>query len=84
MIVQLTHVGWFGVCPVYLGDLDTEAPTVVERHWLLSPLMAFSQAMYGIVFWCTEVMGREPPGWPLLITGENPRDMTIDMPEVAE
>ena len=30
--VTLTHKGWLGLCPVYFGDIDSEAP-VVEPRW---------------------------------------------------
>lgn len=30
-----THRAWFGVCPVYMGDIDSQAPHVHPRHWSL-------------------------------------------------
>lgn len=82
MKVTLTHHGWFGVCPVYLGDLDTEAPAIAERHPALHPLMLLSEALCAVAFWCISVMGREPPGWPLLVTGqlESPRVLSDEEP----
>jgi hypothetical protein len=39
----LTHRGWFGICPIYMGDVYSDAPVIVERHRLLRPLMKLSQ-----------------------------------------
>lgn len=38
----LTHKGWFGICPIYMGDVHSNGPVIVERHWSLMPLMQLS------------------------------------------
>ena len=75
MKIPLTHKGWFGICPVYFGRLDSEAPLVVERHKLLLPLMMLSEFVYGLV-----LMFSEDPQWPLIITGELPPGRVLDVP----
>lgn len=82
MKVQLTHRGWFGVCPVYFGLVDTDAPLVVERHWAAWPLFWLSEALLAGVMLTLEAMGRPAPGWPLRITGEAPPGRTIQLPDV--
>lgn len=69
--VTLTHKGWFGLCPVYYAGLDTDAPFVDPRHWLMQPLMWFSEAMYDLFFVVISALTDYPDqGWPLVITGE--------------
>jgi hypothetical protein len=67
MIHTLTHKGWFGLCPVYLGDLNSESPVVVERLAIYAPLLAFSEWMYRVAMACVEWMGSDPPGFPLVV-----------------
>jgi hypothetical protein len=77
-----THRGWFGVCPVYIGDTYTQAPTLVERRAWLRPLYVFSEALQGL---CCAVLSRlDPefePGWAIMITGElDPPIADADLP----
>ena len=39
----LTHKGWFGFCPIYLGDVYSDATVIVERRVWLRPVMVLSQ-----------------------------------------
>ncbi|HEX7687364.1 MAG TPA: hypothetical protein VF453_06645 [Burkholderiaceae bacterium] len=82
--VLLTHKGWFGVCPVYLGDLDTEAPLIDPRSPLLIPLFLLSEAMFGLCFTVLAAAGRENPGWALKITGKLRRPIRIEAPRICE
>jgi len=61
----VTHKGWFGICPAYFGDIDGDAPLVVERHFLLTPLFWFSEMMMEFI-----LLFDSNPMWALLITGE--------------
>ena len=74
MKIQLTHKGWFGVCPVYFGLLDSPAPVVVERHRLLLPLMMISEFVFGLV-----MLMFDDPKWPLMVTGELPPGLALDV-----
>lgn len=66
-----THKGWFGICPVYLADLESDAPLIDPRHWVLAPLMWASEVMYAVVFHVRGFMDPEfEPVWPIRITGE--------------
>lgn len=68
--VTFTHKGWFGLCPVYFADLNSDAPHVHERHWALKPLMVVSEWMWGAMFWLASVVNPDyEPEWPLHITG---------------
>jgi hypothetical protein len=67
MANTVTHKGWFGVCPVYLGDIESDSPFVVERLPIYYPLLVFSEAMYQVVMNFMEWMGQEPPGFPLVV-----------------
>ena len=81
MKVDVTHKGWFGICPVYFGGIETDAPLVLERHWLLMPLLAVSEFFFFLCFVAIELMGHEPQGWPLKITGKLDAPRTITLPE---
>jgi hypothetical protein len=70
--VIVTHKGWFGLCPVYLGNPDGEAPLVVERHITLLPLFILSEWMFQLVFMMTDSYM-----WPLRITGELKEPITF-------
>jgi len=47
--MMLTHKGWFGLCPVYIGDIHGDAPLLVERHWSLLPLMVISEWLFAAI-----------------------------------
>ena len=69
--VKLTHKGWFGFCPVFFGNLESVAPLVVERHWLLLPIMILNEWIFGGMFFFATLINPEyEPEWPLRVTGE--------------
>jgi len=74
-----THKGWFGLCPVHIGDLYGEAPLLLERHWIFVPLMWASEAIFALLFELTRFVSPEfELGWPLMVTGE------LEVPRVVE
>lgn len=71
--VTYTHKGWFGVCPVYLADIDNYGggPTVDARHGTLEWLMDLSEAVFGSYFHIRTTFDAEyQPMWPIVVTGE--------------
>lgn len=69
--MDLTHKGWFGFCPVFIGGLDSDAPLIVERHWMALPLFMLSEAIFSIIFMVCSMLDPEfQPTWPIRITGE--------------
>lgn len=68
--VDLTHKGWFGVCPSYFGDVESDGPVVVERHWVFTPLMWLSECVFSLCFLCMDTLGKEVDGWSMVFTGE--------------
>jgi hypothetical protein len=69
--ISYTHKGWFGLCPVYFANLDSESPNVEPRHWSLAWIMDFSEAMFFAVNWMRSLIDpTHEPGWPLKITGQ--------------
>lgn len=82
MKIPLTHKGWFGVCPVYLGNVDSESPFVHERHWAALPLFMFSELMFAVCALCMALMNPFfEPKLPIRITGELPPGRTFDVPD---
>lgn len=69
--IEYTHKGWFGVCPVFLAEIDSDGPIMDPRHWSLVPLFWFSEILMAFVVFCTSAMNPEwEPVWPIRITGE--------------
>ncbi len=67
----LTHKGWFGICPVYIGGLESDAPLLLERHWTALPLMKLSEAIFAVVIFMKSAANPEwEPAWPICVTGE--------------
>lgn len=69
--IKLTHKGWFGVCPVYFANLYSEAPVVIERHWVFLPLFILSEWFFGACFFLASLVNPHfEPEWALRVTGE--------------
>jgi len=69
--MKFTHKGWFGFCPVYLANLETDSPVVHERHKFLLPLFILSELFFGGYFFIrTSLQPDFIPEWPITVTGE--------------
>ncbi|WP_421696909.1 hypothetical protein [Ancylobacter sp.] len=69
--MMLTQKGWFGLCPVYIGDLHTGCPLLVERHWSLLPLMMLSEWFFAAIMFVKSWQDPEwEPAWPIKVTGD--------------
>jgi hypothetical protein len=67
---ELTHKGWLGFCPIYVGNLHGDSPLVVERWRILAPLLWFNTWIFGLFFTMATMIDPEyEPQWPLRITG---------------
>ena len=70
MNVTYTHKGWFGVCPIYLGDIDGDC-NVAARHDYLEWLMDLSEAVMGFAISVKTWLNPDyEPMFPMCITGE--------------
>lgn len=66
-----THKGWFGICPIYLRNPDSDCPTVAPRWNWVVPLFVVSEWWQGAAIWlCTVVNPDYEPRWKIRITGE--------------
>ncbi|MFY2033724.1 hypothetical protein ACOTDT_16425 [Achromobacter xylosoxidans] len=68
---RFTHYGWFcGVVPVYLGDLEGEAPLVAERNGIPEWVLSLASALFGAII---KVAAAVAPDYvfqvPLVVTG---------------
>ena len=71
MRTKITHRGWFGVCPIYIGDPYSMSPMLLERHPAMLPLFMFSELMYWLMFRALYWMNPDfEASWPVKITGE--------------
>lgn len=82
MKVPLTHKGWFGLCPVYIGGNYRGAPVYVERHWTALPLLMLSELMAVVCLLCFALMDpMAEPVLPLKTTGKLPPGRTMTLPD---
>lgn len=59
-----THYGWFMFCPVLLGCLDTEAPLVVPRWPVLTPLFWIAEGVQSaVIAACSLCIPGYEPRW---------------------
>lgn len=70
-IVMFTHKGWFGLCPVYMAEVETESPRIEPRLPLTGWLIHLSAAIYSL-------LGAQ--SWPIMFTGEcdPPKPIKVD------
>lgn len=81
MKTTFTHKGWFGICPVYFANLQSDSPVVHERRPWMLPLMMISEFMYGVAFACTRLVRPDwEPMWPLRVTGVISPPLVLDLP----
>ena len=67
--LTLTHFGWWMFCPVALGALDTEAPLIVPRWRILSPLFWLAGiAQSAVIGLCSLCFEEYEPRWYFLVT----------------
>lgn len=80
MKVTLTHKGWFGICPVYFADPDSDQPFIEPRHPWLEFLLDISEHFFNAIHWCQESMDPDADlVYPLTITGELDPVIEIEM-----
>jgi hypothetical protein len=66
MKLTYTHLGWFGFCPVFIGNIEADGPDgpcIKARHWLLDWLFDLSIALMDAVMFVQEMLGSEPEGY---------------------
>lgn len=69
--LEYTHIGWIGLCPVYIGDLDKEGPCVKVRYPWLEYWLDFNDWLIGFAIWCYSAMNPDwEPMFPIRITGK--------------
>ncbi|HEX4918049.1 MAG TPA: hypothetical protein VFV43_09155 [Limnobacter sp.] len=64
-----THKGWFGLCPVYVGDINSEAPLLSARWDCVEWLMDLSEAVFSVTMPIHHWLTGNEPMWPIRITG---------------
>lgn len=69
---EFQHCGWFcGLCPVYIADIHTGTPLLVERNWIPEWWFAATEQLFGA--FCVLASAINPdfvPEFPITITGE--------------
>lgn len=83
--VTLTHKGWFGLAPVYFGNLESEAPAVIERHWSLGWLIDVSDAFFQLANVLASIANADhEPFFALRVTGELTPPKVVMFDEVED
>jgi hypothetical protein len=84
MKLTYTHKGWFGLCPVFIGDIEADGPDgpcIKARHWLLDWLFDLSIALMDAVMSVQEMLGREPEGYFVAISKKLHAPIVEEVPE---
>lgn len=69
--VPLTHCGWFFLCPIWIGDLDRDAPLIVPRRFIPGMWLDINVALFGFFVPVMKTLNvNYTPAFPILITGE--------------
>lgn len=83
-IIVMTHKGWFGLCPVWAGDLHEERCFLEARHRRLDWLFDASSALFAVMHTIQAALGADDLRFPLRLTGKiRPRLRVIDDPGEA-
>lgn len=69
---KYSHYGWFvGLVPIYLGNINSEAPIVVERNWVPECWFTAAEALFGLFCWVSSMLSQDfEPAFPIVITGK--------------
>jgi len=69
---KYSHYGWFaGLVPIYIGDIDSEGPVVIERNWVPEWYFWAVDALFGLFcFICSSLNPQFVPSFPILISGK--------------
>lgn len=68
---RFTHEGWFGICPVYIGDLDTDCPALTLRPENIFTTVLYYLSEYGFKAFFTLASVVNPswqPRFPIRVT----------------
>ena len=70
MNITYTHKGWFGICPIYLGDIEGECNVTAMHDWL-EWLMDVSEVLMGLAISVRCWLNPEyEPMFAMRVTGE--------------
>lgn len=76
-VQQFTHKGWFGICPIYIADIETDCPALTPRveNWFFETLFWISHYMFVVVFAVADFFSHLMHsnwrmGFPICVTGE--------------
>lgn len=66
-----THKGWFAFCPVWLGNLDSDAPLVATRNGIPEIVMDAAEACIGLCIVVISLFNPDyEPLYPIRVSGE--------------
>lgn len=69
--MRLTHYGWWLFCPVKIGDLDTDCPTLVPRWFWCAPLYWLAHQLQSVIIGLNSMVFEDyEPAWYFAVTGE--------------
>lgn len=70
---KYTHRGWFGFCPIYIGDPYGKCPDIIARHRWLHPLLELNVWLQEVAIgMCTMMNPEWEPVWKIRLTGKMP------------
>lgn len=68
--VEFTHKGWFGLCPVIVGDPDGQCYVDVRWDWM-NFWLDLQMALFSVAVTCRQSVDPawQPEGWLIRLTG---------------
>lgn len=69
---HFTHVGWLGICPVYIGAMDDpDCAKLATRNGIPEWVMDLSEALLGLAMLVRSTLNPAiEPLYPIRVTGE--------------
>lgn len=68
--LEFTHRGWLLLCPIYIGQLDTDGPLIDQRRFVPQWWFDANIALVGGMNWLLEQLDADyEPAFPIWSTG---------------
>ena len=68
---EFTHKGWIAFCPVYIADIDSDAPIVCERNWVPEFVLTLANWAQMSAMWLLSAIFHDyEPLFAIKVTGE--------------
>jgi hypothetical protein len=71
--IEWTHKGWLLMCPIYISEIDTDCPVIMERWDILSSWLWVNEQLSMALIGLLSLMNPDyEPAFVIRVTGELP------------